>query len=212
MKFKRNDLDAYVMAHTSKEPELLQALNRETHVKQLLPQMLCGNQVGMLLRMLSKTIEPNRILEIGTFTGYSALCMAEGLKESGNLVSIDINPELKPIQEKYFELGNIASRIETHVGDAMEIIPKLEGHFELVFIDADKEHYQAYYEMILPLVPSGGYLVVDNVLWNSKVIDPNECDKETLGIRAFNDFVQADPRVENVLLPMEDGIMLIRKI
>lgn len=191
--------------------ELLQALFRETHVKQLLPQMICGKLVANLLSMLSNTLKPSCILEVGTFTGYSALSMVEGLAPNGKLITIDINEELQTLQEKYFAASGHSEKIERLLGDARELIPELPGPFDLVFIDADKENYVSYYNMILPKLSQGGYILADNALWSNKVLDESETDKETRGLRAFNKLVQSDESVENILLPLEDGLMMIRK-
>jgi predicted O-methyltransferase YrrM len=200
----------YAEDHSDPESILLKKINRETNADVLMPRMLSGHLQGRVLAMISKMIRPNNILEIGTYTGYSALCMAEGLAENGKLITIDINEELEARVRKYFQESGIADRIEYRIGNAREIIPQLKETFDLVFIDADKMNYSLYYDLVLDKVRSGGYILADNVLWSGKVLSP-EKDKDTGAIVHFNKKLQGDSRVENVLLPIRDGIMIARK-
>ncbi|MFN5418386.1 MAG: O-methyltransferase [Flavobacteriia bacterium] len=212
MEFIDSKLDEYVCEHTSQESDLLKELNRETYVKILQPRMLSGHFQGRLLSMLSKMIQPKRILEIGTYTGYSALCLAEGLTEKGKLTTIDINEELEDFTRSYFEKSIYKNNIDYVIGDAMEFIPQMDEQFDLVFIDADKSNYLNYYHLVFDKVKSGGYIFTDNVLWSGKVIEEVKInDKDTPVILDFNNFVKNDPRVETILLPIRDGIMLTRK-
>lgn len=212
MDFLPVELEAYVTSHTRPESELLKKLNRETYAKVLMPRMLSGHLQGQVLRMLSLMIKPRAILEIGTYTGYSALCLAEGLREGGKLVTMDINEELAPMAQRYFAESPHSSRIDYRVGNAVEIIPTLEGPFDLVFIDADKVNYPAYFEMAMKLVPSGGFIIADNVLWSGKVLENGgKTDPDTEAIKQFNDLVNNDERVENVLFTIRDGLMVVRK-
>ena len=211
MQFIDEQLDTYTCAHTSPESELLRKINRETHLEVLQPRMLSGHLQGRFLSMLSKMIQPHRILEIGTYTGYSALCLAEGLSSGGKLVTIDINEELAPKVQGYFNESGFSNQIEFVLGDALKVIPEIDENWDLVFIDADKLNYLNYYHLVLPLIPSGGYIIADNVLWSGKVIQDDKNDKDTVLIREFNDFVRNDQRVECVLLPIRDGLTLVRK-
>jgi predicted O-methyltransferase YrrM len=207
------NLEDYIADHTSAESELLQKLNRETHVKILFPRMLSGHLQGKILEMISWMIRPERVLEIGTYTGYSAMCLASGLSENGLIHTIEINPELEEFILKYFKEAGLSEKIKLHIGNALKIIPQLDENFDLVFIDADKENYLNYYNLIFDKVRKGGFILADNALWDGKVVDNKKRpDKETEGIIRFNDFVQNDSRVENVLLPVRDGIMIVRKI
>ncbi|MGV3632695.1 MAG: O-methyltransferase [Bacteroidota bacterium] len=212
MEFIAAELDDYVCRHSSDEPAILQELNRETHLKVLQPRMLSGHFQGRLLSMISKLVCPKRILEIGTYTGYSALCFAEGLAENGRLITIDVNEELEPMVRRYFDKSAYKEQIDYRIGDAMQLIPQLGENFDLVFIDADKQNYLNYYKLIFDKVKPGGLILTDNVLWSGKVVQevkPN--DKETKIILEFNEFVKNDPRAETILLPVRDGIMLTRK-
>jgi predicted O-methyltransferase YrrM len=212
MEFLDEKLEDYVNAHTSPESEILSDLNRQTHISVLQPRMLSGHLQGRTLSLFSKMIQPKRILEIGTYTGYSAICMAEGLKENGKLITIDVNYELEEMVKNYVETAGFSNRIEMKVGDAMDIIPKLDKNFDLVFIDADKSNYSNYYDLLIDDLPKGAFMIADNVLWSGKVIEPvkkNDIDTEALII--FNKKIQDDDRVENVLLPIRDGLMVIRK-
>ena len=204
-------LEDYLSAISTPEPELLQRLNRETHLKVLYPRMLSGPVQGRFLAMLSLMLRPKRILEVGTFTGYSALCLGEGLPDDGEIVSIELLREREWLIRKYLAEAGLTERIDLRFGRALEIIPTLSGPFDLVFLDADKANYAAYYKLIVPLMPAGGVLVADNVLWDGKVVDASVKDKETEGIRSFNLTVNEDSRVEQVMLPLRDGMLLVRK-
>ena len=208
-----DQIESYCELHTSSESELLYRLNRETHLKILRPRMLSGQLQGRFLSMISKMLKPANILEIGTFTGYSALCLAEGLQPNGTLHTIEMEEELEEIITKYFNLSIYKEKLHLHIGNALELVPTLKKSWDLVFIDAEKKEYLQYYEMVLPYVKKGGFILADNVLWSGKVTESvAENDAETKAIMQFNDFVQNDPRVENLLLPMRDGILLIEKI
>jgi len=212
MEFIDQKLDDYVCLHTTKEDDLLKELNRQTHLKVLQPRMLSGHFQGRFLSMISKMIQPTSILEIGTYTGYSALCLAEGLKIGGKLTTIDKNLELEEFVRNFFEKSAYSENIEFVIADAMEYIPSINQSFDLVFIDADKGNYLNYYKLVIDMIPSGGYILADNVLWSGKVIDEKSMnDKDTKAIMEFNQFVMNDYRVENVLLPIRDGLFLIRK-
>ncbi|QOI97379.1 MAG: O-methyltransferase [Flammeovirgaceae bacterium] len=204
-------IQRYSEEHTSAESPLLKLINRDTHAQVLMPRMLSGHLQGRLLAIISKMIKPKAILEIGTYTGYSAICLAEGLLEGGILVTIDNNEELEDRVRNYFSEAGLEQRIDYRIGDAMEIIPTLPGPFDLVFIDADKENYMRYYDLVVNIVPLGGYILADNVLWSGKVLDTKP-DKDTRAIQEFNRKIQDDERVENVLLPVRDGMMIVRKI
>lgn len=211
MHFISEDLDNYVANHSQDEPELLAKLNRETHQKVLQPRMLSGHFQGRVLSMLSKIIHPKHILEIGTYTGYATLCLAEGLAKEGTIDTIDINEELADFQKKYFDASIWNNQIYQHIGDAIEIIPNLNKKFDLVFIDADKENYINYFHMIIPMMNKGGIILSDNVLWSGKVIeklDPK--DTSTKILVAYNALLKNDPRVETVLLPIRDGLTVSR--
>jgi predicted O-methyltransferase YrrM len=204
---------SYCENHSTSENELLYQLNRETHIKIMNPRMLSGQLQGRFLSMISKMIKPENILEIGTYTGYSALCLAEGLTPTGELHTIEINEELEAIITKYFNLSEHKEKLHLHIGNALKIIPALHKNWDLVFIDGEKKEYLQYYEMVLPCIKKGGFILVDNVLWNGKVTDSvAENDFDTQAIIKFNDVVQKDPRVANVLLPLRDGLMLVEKL
>ena len=206
-------LDEYIAVHTSPENEALEAITRDTHVHVLNPHMLSGQVQGRLLSMLSHMIQPKRILELGTFTGYSALCLAEGLAPDGRLITIEHNDELEETIRRNLSRSPLGEKIDLIIGDCKSEIGKLEGPFELVFIDADKREYCEYLELVYPLVPVGGFILADNTLWDGHVIDPvYDKDKQTLGLRAFNDKLKEDDRFEQVILPLRDGLTLIRKI
>jgi len=211
MDFLPTAINDYVEAHTRQESGVLQELERETYLKVLMPRMLSGHLQGQVLRMLSQMIQPERILEIGTFTGYSAICLADGLRPGGELHTIDINEELRPMVSSYFEKAGITEKVKYHTGNALDIIPTLDFAFDIVFIDADKENYSNYFDLVIDRIRAGSYIIADNVLWSGKVLDAKP-DKDTAAIIAFNDKVQADPRVENVLLPVRDGLMVMRKV
>jgi len=204
-------IQKYSEDHTSAENDLLKKINRDTHANIMMPRMLSGHMQGRILSMISCMIKPSVILEIGTYTGYSALCMAEGLNPGGKLITLDINEELENRVRNYFRDSPFYSRIDYRIGNALDIIPSLDMNFDLVFIDADKENYARYYDLIINRVPLGGYILADNVLWSGKVLD-EKSDKDTRAIKAFNDKIQDDARVENVLLPVRDGILVMRKI
>lgn len=210
MEFLPPQIEEYAHLHTEPEPELLQKLNRETHAKVLYPRMLSGHLQGRFLSMVSKMIRPKYILEIGTYTGYSALCLAEGLQPDGKLITLDINEELESICRRYFSQSPYHQQIELRIGDAKAIIPQLNHVFDLVFIDADKENYLFYYELLIPKLPSGAFILADNVLWSGKVLDEQYKDKETQSLREFNTHILNDKRVEKLLLPVRDGVMVIR--
>ena len=211
MHFISEELQNYVTAHSENEPELLQQLNKETHQKILQPRMLSGHFQGRVLSMISKILQPKHILELGTYTGYATLCMAEGLREDGTIDTIDVNEELETIQSKYFEQSGRRNQIVQHIGNALEIIPLLDKKFDLVFIDADKENYINYWNLIVPMMNKGGIILSDNVLWSGKVLEklkPN--DKSTPILLEYNKITKEDPRVETVLLPIRDGLTVSR--
>lgn len=213
MEFLPEKLEEYVQNHCQREPEMLSHLNRETWLKVMTPRMLSGHVQGRVLSMLSKMIQPAYVLEIGTYTGYSALCFAEGLSESGKIITIDRNEELKPILEKFLLKSEFAAQIDLRFGNAVEIIPELPGDIDLVFIDADKPNYSKYFDLVIDKVKSGGFIIGDNVLWSGNVVDENKMqDKSTKAIIDFNKKVQHDERVENVLFPVRDGLMIMRKL
>jgi predicted O-methyltransferase YrrM len=205
-------LDKYVCEHTANESDLLKKINRETHLEVLQPRMLSGHFQGRVLSMFSKMIRPERILEIGTYTGYSAICLAEGLTPNGKLVTIDINEELASRVRGYFAESPYSQQIDYLIGDAMELIPALNEKWDIVFIDADKHNYINYYHLVFPMVKVGGYIIADNVLWSGKVIDLSQQDKDTSLLREYNQLVHQDDRVEEVLFPIRDGLMIARKI
>lgn len=210
MEFIDPQLQAYAEAHTSPEPKVLSDLNRHTQANVLMPRMLSGHLQGRFLSLISQMIRPRRVLEVGTYTGYSAICLAEGLANDGLVITIDNNEELTRTVTTAIASAGLERSIKCMIGNAQEIIPSLHEKFDLVFIDADKENYSLYFEMVIDKVHSGGFILADNVLWSGKVLQPKP-DKDTQGILAFNAKVQADDRVENVLLPVRDGIMIIRK-
>lgn len=203
-------IDQYLDMHTQEESEVLKALTRETHLKVLMPQMLSGKVQGNLLTMMSKIIQPKRILEIGTFTGYASICLAKGLTDNGLLYTIDINRELETMTDKYFKQAGVRHQIVSLYGPAVQLIPTLEETFDLVFIDADKINYSTYYDLVMEKVRPGGLIIADNVLWSGKVVEATK-DKDTMAMDAYNKKVQNDPRVENVLVPLRDGLMMARK-
>ena len=211
MNFLPQEIDDYAVAHSQVEPELLQALSKETWQKVLAPRMLSGHFQGRVLSMITKLIQPKRILEIGTYTGYSALCLCEGMAKDGQLHTIDINEELYDLQRKYFDKSPYGKQIYQYVGNALEIIPQLDLDFDLVFIDADKRNYPAYLELLLPKLKSGAVLLSDNVLWSGKVVEPlADGDLDTEAILTYNKRLNEDPRLETVLLPIRDGLTLSR--
>lgn len=211
MEFVSKEIQQYAESMTSPESEILADLNRETWLKVLYPRMLSGHLQGALLSMLSKMQRPRRILEIGTYTGYSAIRLAEGLQEGGELITIELDPELKDYISRYVERAGMQDRIRLLIGNARELVKELEGPFDMVFMDADKQGYCHYYEQVLPKMAPGGIILADNVLWSGRVLDENVNDKETRGLRDFANLVAQDEAVEQVLLPVRDGIMVIRK-
>lgn len=212
MHFLSPDLEAYAELNTSSEPSYLQELTVETKANVQLPQMLSGHMQGRFLSMLSKLISPQLILEIGTYTGYSALCLAEGLAPSGKLHTIDINTQLAGIVDRYTRKAGYHERIHQHLAAATEVIPTIEGTFDLVFIDADKPNYCNYFDLVIDRMRPGGLIIADNVLWSGRVLSPErEMDSETKGLHAYAAKAKADERVENVLLPIRDGLMVSRR-
>ena len=211
MDFISPELLHYAEKYTTAETDLLKRLNRETHAKIKMPQMLSGHLQGALLSMISNMIKPKYILEIGTFTGYSAICLAQGLADEGKLHTIEVNDELVPMLERYFNEAGCRDKIELHIGNALQIIPSLKENFDLVFIDADKKNYAAYFDAVIGKVRRGGFILADNVLWSGKVLeDETTMDSDTKAIVAFNKKVHADNRVDNLLLPVRDGLMMMR--
>lgn len=212
MEFISQELDNYIVNHSEDEPPLLQQLSRETHLKILQPRMLSGHYQGRLLSLISKMLNPKAILEIGTYTGYSALCLAEGLQNNGVLHTIDINEELYDFQLKYFDASPYGQQIIQHIGNAIDIIKTLDHQFDLVFIDADKEDYPAYFELVINKLKKGGVILSDNVLWSGKVIEPLvEGDEATTALLQYNQMLKNDPRIETVILPVRDGLTISRK-
>lgn len=206
------ELEEYILAHISPEGEVLRRLNRETHLYHLRPRMCSGHLQGRLLKMFVRMIAPKAILELGTFTGYSALCLAEGIAPDGVVHTIEIDDELEDFIRAYFDASEYGSRIVLHIGDAEQIIPTLDTRFDLVFIDANKRDYVAYYEMAMQVLNPGGFIIADNTLWDGKVVTCTEkIDAQTAGILAFNDHVAADDRVEVVIIPLRDGLTIIHK-
>lgn len=213
MNFLAPEIEAYAETFTREEGEVLAALNRETWAKVLTPRMLSGHLQGQTLRMFSLMMRPKRILEVGTYTGYSAICLAEGLREGGKLFTIDINEELHEMVQRYLEQAGMSDRVEAIIGNAREIIPTLEGPFDLVFIDADKENYSTYFDLVIDRMTAGGFIIADNVLWSGKVLQPDsELDRETIALKDFARKLKDDPRVETVLLPIRDGLLVARKV
>ncbi len=210
---KSEQITNYITSHSTLEDPVLAKLNRETHLKMIYPRMISGPLQGKLLQFISQMIQPNYILEIGTFTGYSAICLAKGLAENGKLITIDINDELTLFSQKYFKEAGLSSKIELLTGNAIDIIPTLPYTFDLIFIDADKKEYVSYYNTGFDKLAQGGFVIVDNALWGNKVVNESKnSDQETQAIKKLNDLIFNDPRVENIILPIRDGINLIRKI
>ena len=206
------ELENYIKNSIDAEDPVLEELDRETNLKLLHPRMLSGHIQGKLLQMFSQMIAPTNILELGTFSGYSAICLAKGLKEGGKLISIELNDELKSFAAKYIKKSGLADVIELKTGSALEIIPSLENNFDLVFIDADKKEYLEYYKLVFDKVNPGGYIIADNTLWDGKVVEPvAPKDYQTKGVLEFNEFVANDNRVEKVIVPVRDGLTIIRK-
>ncbi len=211
MEFIEPRLSEYSEDHTSPESDLLKKISRDTHARVMMPRMLSGHLQGKFLSMISKMIRPKTILEIGTYTGYSTICLAEGLASGGKLITLDINEELESKVRGYFKEAALENVIDYRIGNALKLIPELQVNFDLVFIDADKENYSSYFDLVINKVTSGGYILADNVLWSGKVLDTKP-DKDTRAILEFNKKVQEDSRVENVLVPIRDGILLMRKV
>lgn len=206
------EIENYCEAHTTAESDLLYQLNRETHLKMVRPRMLTGKLQGAFLTLLSTLIKPKFILEIGTFTGYATLCLAEGVQDGGALHTIEINEEQEDIIRKYINLSPFKERIQLHIGDALKIIPTLPYSWDLIFLDAEKKDNLLFYQMLIDNMHSGGLLIVDNVLWSGKVVEKiDDKDKDTLAIKTFNDIVHQDERVTNLMLPLRDGLMIIQK-
>lgn len=205
-----NAIEQYIAAHSSCEDEVLSSLNRKTHTDVLMPQMLSGQVQGQFLQMITAMLRPLRILEIGTFTGYTAICFAKHLPEGGKVFTIDINEELEPIISSFIHQAEVADKVNLLFGDAKAIIPQLHETFDLIFIDADKSNYALYYDLVFDKLRSGGMILADNVLWSGRIID-DIMDKDTQALDAFNKKIQSDDRVSNVLLSVRDGIMMIRK-
>ena len=206
-------IENYVLSHSTPEDNILAELNRVTFLKAIYPRMLSGPMLGKLLEFLSFMLKPKYILEIGTFTGYSAICLAKGLSVGGKLITIEKNDEIIKFSSNYFQKSGLSDKIELLVGDALEIVPSLDYQFDLVFIDAEKKEYVDYYSLVIDKIRPGGFIIADNVLWDGKVLDKVKyTDKETKGIRAFNELISKDPRVENIIIPIRDGISIIRKI
>jgi caffeoyl-CoA O-methyltransferase len=205
------ELDKYILEHSESEDPVLQQLDRETHLKVPGARMLSGHLQGLVLTMLSKMIQPEKILEIGTFTGYSAICLAKGLKESGRLITIEMDDELVGMARKYFQKAELQDKIIQFIGPALEILPSLNETFDLVFLDADKREYVEYYNQVFDKIRPGGFILADNTLWSGKVLELLTGDDQTLGIIAFNELIKGDSRVEKIILPMRDGLTIIRK-
>ncbi len=206
-------LESYIKLHTQEEPQILKELNRETNLKVLRPRMLSDHIQGRTLSILSKLIHPLQILEIGTYTGYSAICLSEGLQKGGIIHTIEKNEELENIIIKYFTKSNIINKAKLYIGDAIDIIPQINASFDIVYIDADKQNYSEYLDLVLPKTRKGGLIIADNVLWNGKIIeDIDERDLDTINIMHFNKKVQECKEIENILLPIRDGLMIMLKI
>jgi caffeoyl-CoA O-methyltransferase len=213
MDFLPKEIEDYVERFTRPEGSVLAELNRETYAKVMTPRMLSGHLQGQVLRMLSQMIRPKHILEIGTYTGYSALCLVDGLQDGGKLVTIDVNQELQAMIAKYIAKAGKTGSIDLRIGNAIDIIPTLTQSFDLVFIDADKENYSNYFDLVIDRLNVGGYIIADNVLWSGKVLeDDRALDKDTIALKRYVEKVNADPRVENVLMPIRDGLLVARKL
>ena len=211
MKFLPDEIESYAAQYSSKEDDVLSQLNRDTHLKVMLPQMLSGHIQGNFLKMMSHMVRPKNILEIGTYTGYSAICLAQGLQDRGKLFTIDINAELEDMCRKFFKEAGIEDKIDYRIGNALDIIPAINESLDLVFIDADKLNYAKYYDLVFDNVRSGGFIIADNVLWSGKVCQENH-DKDTAALHAYNEKINKDHRVENYLVPIRDGLMVARKL
>ena len=205
-------IEEYLEQHTTSMDEVLESLYRETHLHAMNPRMASGPVQGRFLQLLCQLMQPKKVLEIGTFTGFSAICMARGMGDDSLLTTIEANEELEGIIRRYLEKAGVAHRVQLVIGDAKAVIPTLEGGFDLVFIDADKISYPVYYDLVIEKLNPGGVILADNMLWDGKVLDADAKERDTQALRAFNDKVQNDPRVENVLLPLRDGLMMGRKV
>lgn len=214
MEFIDPELLEYCENHTSAEDDLLKHITRETHAKVLMPRMLSGHLQGKTLELMVKMLNPKIVLEIGTYTGYSGICLARGLGEKGKLITLDINDELESMVRGFFEKSGISHKIDYRLGNAMSLIPEIEENFDMVFIDADKANYTNYYNLVIDKVNPGGIILADNVLWSGKILveEGKKIDKDTRALLDFNLMIQNDPRVENVLLPIRDGLMMARKL
>lgn len=214
MEFIDPFLLAYCEAHSSEEDKLLKKITRETQAKVLMPRMISGHLQGKMLELFVKMLNPKTVLEIGTYTGYSGICMARGLSKEGQLITLDINDELETMVRGFFGESGLSDQIDYRLGNALELIPELPGPFDLVFIDADKKNYANYYDLVIDKVSTGGIILADNVLWSGKILvdEGQKTDKDTQAILDFNTMIQNDPRVENALLPIRDGVMMARKI
>ena len=207
-----DEIDTYILSHIDEEGELLSALNRDAHVNLLRPRMLSGHLQGRILKMFCRMTRPRRVLEIGTYTAYATLCMAEGLDEDGLIHTIEINDEMEDFIQKYLPRSPHKDKIRLHIGDAMEIIPRLDETFDMVFIDADKRQYAAYYDLVFPYVRKGGLILADNTLWDGMVVENTPpSDKQTQGILFFNEKIKNDDRIEKVILPLRDGLTMMWK-
>lgn len=205
-------IEEYILSHSDPEGELLATLSRDANVNLLRPRMLSGHLQGRILKMFCRMLSPRRVLEIGTYTGYATLCLAEGLADDGRVDTIEINDEMEDFIRKYLDQSPLNEKIRLHIGDAMEIIPGLQETYDLVFIDADKRLYTNYYDLVFPLIRPGGIILADNTLWDGKVVEETVAsDKQTLGILAFNEKIKNDERVEKVILPLRDGLTIIWK-
>ena len=211
MEFLPEIISSYSLENTEEEPKLLSELNRETWANVMIPRMLSGHLQGRVLSMISKMIHPTNIIEVGTYTGYSALCMAEGLKENGKIHTLDINEEYTSVAKKYFDKSDYKENIIQHIGNAVDVIPQLNDKFQLAFLDADKENYSNYFDLIINKIDIGGNIIADNVLWSGKVTEENK-DEETMALHNYNKKVLSDKRVETVLLPVRDGLNISRKL
>lgn len=211
MDFLDKKLEDYISTHTGPESELLKKIDRHTHVNVIMPRMLSGHLQGRVLSMLSHMVNPEKVLEIGTYTGYSAICLSEGLQDGGVVDTIDVNEELEDLVRMFLKEGNLEGKIKYHIGNALELVPTLPGPYDLVFIDADKVNYSSYFDLVIDKVREGGFIIADNVLWSGKVLTGSK-DKDTQAVIDFNNKVHNDSRVENVLFPIRDGLMVLRKV
>ena len=204
-------LEQYILNYSTKEDPLLEDLYRQTHIRFVNPNMVSGHMQGRMLEMISKMINPETILEIGTFTGYSAICLAKGLKPGGKLITIELSDELTTFAESYFQKSGLASSIEQLTGNALQLIPSIDILFDLVFIDGDKREYADYYKAVIAKVRPGGFIIADNILWGGKTLDKNTRDPQARGIIEFNEMISKQTDIENIILPLRDGLMIIRK-